>query len=330
MGRGIIENGLFRSERYGVEQRTSDPADHQEGERWIRTDLAPETDQIATYRFDMGSEVVDIPIYDTSATTENVEKVRRVQVDGELGFIPFAESGAAYPQWAMQHAGTRLGAHDALTASAIPDSVVNRWPIDEGSGTTFADAAGTADGEWFGGAWVDDSTYIGDHGYSLDGADDYGDTGATMPADSLTLLATVDFSSDKSTIQYIHGTQDGGNAGGRFIRFADSATNRVQFELINDDGIFDANYDLPSTGRYRVAGILDASVPEIRIAVDGTVQNTTAVTGTFSTQLSNHKVGRRPDGTEGYYGGEVDEPMIANEAYTSSQLQDDYDRQPWS
>jgi len=122
MGRGIIESGLFRSEQYGVEQRTSDPSEHKEGERWIRTDLAPDTDQIATYRFDMGTEVVDIPIFDESATTENVEKVRRVQVGGQTGFIPFTSSGPAYPEWAFQHNGSRLGAHDALTASAIPDS----------------------------------------------------------------------------------------------------------------------------------------------------------------------------------------------------------------
>jgi hypothetical protein len=121
MGRGIIESGLFRAERYGVEERTSDPSTHVEGDRWIRTDLAPDTDQIATYRFDMGSEVVDFPIYDGGATVDGVEKVRRVRVNGTTGFVPFAESGANYPQWAIQHKGSRLGAHDALTASAIPD-----------------------------------------------------------------------------------------------------------------------------------------------------------------------------------------------------------------
>ncbi len=88
MGRGIIESGLFRSQKCGVSELTSDPADHQEGERWIRTDLAPETDQIATYRFDMGADgVVDIPIYDAGATVDGVEKVRRVQVNGQTGFI---------------------------------------------------------------------------------------------------------------------------------------------------------------------------------------------------------------------------------------------------
>lgn len=230
----------------------------------------------------------------------------------------------------LKEAGLRGSLRNvSVGAGATPDSGVARWPIDEGSGTTFADAVGTADGEWFGGVWVDDSTYIGDHGYSLDGSDDYGDTGATMPADSLTLLATVDFSSDKTTIEYIHGTQDGGNAGGRMLRFHDSGTNRIQFESINES-IHDAQYDLPGTGRYRVAGILDASVPEIRVAVDGTVQDTTAVSGTFGTQLSNHKVGRRPDESGNFLAAEVDEPLIADEAYSETQLQNDYDRQPWS
>ena len=236
-------------------------------------------------------------------------------------------------QGEIVNAHARVGGElrELVIPSAIPDSVVNRWPMDEGDGTTFSDAVGTADGEWFGGAWVSDSSYIGDYGYSLDGVDDYGDTGETMPANSLTLLATVNFSSDKSKTEYIHGVQDSGNAGGRMLRFHNGGTNRIQFESMNDNGSIDnAEYDLPSTGRYRVAGILDASVPEIRVAVDGTVRDTTAVSGSFGTQLSNHKVGRRPDEPEGYYDGEVDEPLIANEAYSSQQLTDDYNRQPWA
>ncbi len=143
MGRGIIESGLFRSEQYGVSELTSDPADHQEGERWIRTDLAPETDQIATYRFDMGSEVVDIPIYDANASVDGVEKVRRVQVNGQTGFIPFTSSGPAYPEWAMQHNGTRLGAHNALEASVIPDSGVSRWEFEQDVTDSWGDNDGT-------------------------------------------------------------------------------------------------------------------------------------------------------------------------------------------
>lgn len=127
MGRGIIESGLFRSERYEVEQRTSDPAVHQEGDRWIRTDLAPETDQIATYRFDMGSQVVDFPIYDTAASVDGVVKVRRVQVNGTTGFIPFAESNASYPEWAFQHNGKRFGAHDSLEATVGLSYTGNSW-----------------------------------------------------------------------------------------------------------------------------------------------------------------------------------------------------------
>lgn len=200
MGRGIIESGLFRSEQFGVEQRTSDPADHQEGERWIRTDLAPEADQIATYRFDMGTEVVDIPIYDANASVDGVEKVRRVQVGGQTGFIPFTSSSPTYPEWAMQHNGSRLGAHDALTASTIPDSAVLHWPHDEGSSTTLTETLNTygeQDGTINGATWTADSAWWEGQYLDYDGADDYtltgtwGDFGANVIDSAFTLILEV-------------------------------------------------------------------------------------------------------------------------------------------
>lgn len=127
MGRGIVESGLFRSERYQLEQRTTDPASTSEGEMWIRTDLAPDSDQLATLRFDAGGSTWDVPIYDVAATTDNVEKAWRVQVGGATGFVPITDDNAAHPALKFQHNGTAYGAHNALTASAIPDSAIAHW-----------------------------------------------------------------------------------------------------------------------------------------------------------------------------------------------------------
>lgn len=130
MGRGIIESGLFRSEQYQLELRTTDPATYHEGEAWIRTDIAPETDQIATLRFDNGASNIDIPIYDSAATTNGVSKAWRVQIGGVTGFIPITTAGPTFNQLKFQHNGSAYGVHDAV--SAIPDSVVSR-PSDNNS-----------------------------------------------------------------------------------------------------------------------------------------------------------------------------------------------------
>jgi hypothetical protein len=179
MGRGIVESGLFRAERYGLQERTSDPGSYSEGEAWIRTDVSPDTDQIATLRFaDGSSTTIDVPIYDSAASAgSNLSKAWRVRVNGVAGFVPIVETGGVYDQIRMQHNGNWWGAHDSLIA--IPNSeadqkLVHRWYLSEDSGP-FVDEIGSADGSNNGtvqvtGDWVDGAARDGD------GASDYIET----------------------------------------------------------------------------------------------------------------------------------------------------------
>jgi len=89
---------------------------------WLRTDLAPATDQIATLRVDNGSGTWDVPVFDDAASTTNVEKVLRLPVGGTVGFIPTTSSGGAFSDLRLQHSGSTLQWHDSLEASVIPDS----------------------------------------------------------------------------------------------------------------------------------------------------------------------------------------------------------------
>lgn len=59
---------------------------------------------------------------------------------------------------------------DAL--DAIPDSVTNHWPTDEGSGSTLFDDRGGADGSINGATWIADSVAVNGHYLDYDGADD--------------------------------------------------------------------------------------------------------------------------------------------------------------
>ena len=222
-------------------------------------------------------------------------------------------------------------------ADAIPDtagSPINRWIMDEGEDTTFADSIGSADGSWFGGSWVADSAYSGGFGYQLNGVDDHGETNATMPSGSLTFAITVNPSSSEIAFKTLQGVFDGGSAGGRLLEFNDDEIeNEPRVFVNNDNGDgFDcvSGQSISANNKHRVVGILDASVPEVSIAIDGSIVNSTSVSGSFETQLSNHKIGRRPDDASRFLDAVVDDALIDDQAWGEATVQDDYNNQLWS
>jgi hypothetical protein len=69
-----------------------------------------------------------------------------------------------------------------LEYTAIPSSAVHRWPVDEGSGQTWADAVGSADLSANFTNWVSGSQYQGGAAADLDGTDDHADTSSIISA----------------------------------------------------------------------------------------------------------------------------------------------------
>ena len=210
----------------------------------------------------------------------------------------------------------------------IPDSVVNQWEL----ANNYTDSVGTDDGTPVGNPqFVSRADAIGGFELDLDGTDDGVDTPATSPSGSITLLITVDISTDITTNQRLHNFDDG-SSGQRFLRFGDSGTQReLEAFVANDSGTLQStSYQLPTQGRFRVGLVLDTSVPELRIGVDGSFVSTTSLTGTFTDNSMTHSLGYNRNSGAEYFGGSLDEAIVANEAYNSFQLTQDYDRQPWS
>jgi len=119
MGIGTITADDVFSERVELQPRTSDPSGTEDGEGWVRSDVTPKTDQIGTLRFDTGSGTVDLPIFDTTASTgDNVETHLRVPVGNTRGFVPTTDDGAAIPKVGVWDSGVRYGAHDSLFESS--------------------------------------------------------------------------------------------------------------------------------------------------------------------------------------------------------------------
>lgn len=172
MGRGIIESGLFRTERLGLEVRTTDPATTGEGDAWIRSDVAPDTDQIATLRFDDGASNIDVPIFSAGTSGSNVSEALPVQLNGSEGFIPITDVGGTYSQLRIQHNSATYEFHDALTAiAAIPDSGIFYYNYEDEGTLNAVDQWNNNDGTINGTTYTTDA-YAGSHALSFDGVDD--------------------------------------------------------------------------------------------------------------------------------------------------------------
>ena len=153
MGRGIIEAGLFRTERVELETRTSDPASPADGERWLRTDLDGETDKLAELRWHDGSSTRSINVVAPGSTDTDVEEVLRIQTPNGTGVVPAVSppGDAGFPSQRLRHAGTDygLGAVDIpfdadlyhailpeyLAANYADGNGISDWKSDDGSAT---------------------------------------------------------------------------------------------------------------------------------------------------------------------------------------------------
>jgi hypothetical protein len=127
------------SERVELQPRTSDPSSTEEGEGWIRSDIAPESNQIATFRVDTGGSTIDVPILQTGTATDGVVEALRLSVGGTLGYVPaIPESKAAFPALRLQHNGQVYGWHDARGETAFFDVAITATnsPVDDGETLT--------------------------------------------------------------------------------------------------------------------------------------------------------------------------------------------------
>lgn len=132
-----------------------------------------------------------------------------------------------------------------------------------------------------------------------------------------------------STIQYLQGVQDSGNAGGRMIRWrGDVANNTIEFEAINDSGeagVFDARGVVSSpTAWNRIVGVLNPSAGYLYLYINGVQQTPVAISGNWTTQLTNWTLGKRPDSASLYLAGSLDESLTVFSALSPAWASLDY------
>lgn len=209
--------------------------------------------------------------------------------------------------------------------SAIPDSVVNRWPIDEGGGSTLTDSVGDTnatnnDGTWTGGNWV------GDFALSLDGNNDYIDTNLTSDFGSNDFGFLLTINTTDTTPRWF-GSYDGGSfTNGDIIGTWDD--DAVKFRVKGDSGSVELSgtVSVGDGNKHRV--LIRRSAGDIEIWVDGSLDtSTTDNTGSITTAQDIY-VGGTPAGD--HVGAVVDDVARTDGSTTMADIENDYDRQPWS
>ena len=152
----------------------------------------------------------------------------------------------------------------------------------------------------------------------FDGVDDLASATTKIQAGSLSISAWVFIRTLDSTTRYIAAVQNSGLDGGRMLRI--NSANQIQFEIIGS-AIKDANGAALSTGRWiHVAGIKDAGSTGY-VYQDGIQSGSVALSGvTYTAELSNFTLGRRPDSTANFLNGQLDDIRIYNRALTPSEI----------
>jgi hypothetical protein len=341
MGRGILE-GTPRTEQVELEQRTSDPSNPDAQEAWLRVDIKPTYEDadgtqqtgVAEYRIANGDGGVDTaPVAQLGhATGQDVIDKRRVFVDAGgsptgVGFIPYATASsglASYPKRRLEHpTDGRLQMHDALYR-AIPDSVVNQYPTDTGSGSTLQDAEGAEDGTINGPTWQSLADAVGGFYLSYDGVDDTTDFAdsafdyTTQAAMTVTAFINPD---DTSSIRAI-ATKDGGDGGeggtdvrGWLFRLFSSDVLQWVHPAVEAVG----SLSVPVNQWSFVAARYDPGAGEVTLTVNDT-QETVAINPQQNDASGEAaRFGTTSLGGD-YFAGSMDEITVSNDTLTDSEL----------
>lgn len=195
--------------------------------------------------------------------------------------------------------------------------LVGAWLFYEGGGDVARDVIRrTGDGTVNGATWVM-SPGGGALRFVTAGADV--SIGVAPPAGSFSFVVRCQSESPTPHGRYLVGVQNSGNNGGRFVR---TLNGKFQFEIIQG-GTRDANGidDIVANRWYSVAGVCDLAADQTRIYVDGVLNGTGSAAGITSfTELTNLKIGERPDTNGDTWTGSIEHVYIYDRALADREI----------
>ena len=212
---------------------------------------------------------------------------------------------------------------------AIPDSAIAHWPHSEGSGSTVEDVVGGFDADITGASWVSNSWQ---DGFALEyDSDDYTNAGNSSELtgfDQMTVAFTLDLNSPPDSVSIPIGKTTAGGTGGSDSEYIFQISDSFYFWQITTD-TDRYRLDLPefSTDRQRVVGWYNGD--EMRVYINGDEIDSRSASGTIEDQGRNLTFGGNTDGDR-VIDGVIDNVILADEAWSDKEIEDDYNNQPWS
>jgi len=235
-------------------------------------------------------------------------------------------------------AEVRTGAGDVLfSGSAIPDSAVHQWKIDEGTGSNAADSIGNNDFSITGATWTDESNAVGGEILDLDGVDD----GLEASYDSLlsgpndfSVAFTLDMSDTNldpfgSAMIVTNETGSGSGGDGLFISIGNSGSGNMEWSSTDGNFKHNASFDISGLGGLtRFCGTHDAS-NGWTIYVDSNSQSLGSDNANQDSTNQGLYIGENGAGNKRLQ-SRVDNPIVYNTVLSSTVVQNDYGAQPFA
>jgi hypothetical protein len=209
----------------------------------------------------------------------------------------------------------------------IPDSAINRWKFDEGSGTTAFDSIRSNDLSINNASFESKSDAIGGSQLSFDSTDGSTDqlVGNSVSqidrSNAFSIAVTVNPSSADDDYQVVH--NGGGGDSNRFAINIESGVVGGSFA----DGTGGAEQSVTLDTRNRIVYTFDGN-STATMFVDKNGSNSGGF-GCQSRGPSELYLGTRSDGIFPLL-GTMDEPIFFNEELSQTQIDDDFNRQPYS
>lgn len=215
--------------------------------------------------------------------------------------------------------------------STIHKSVFGRWPLNKGSGTTASNTIASKDLSFSGSpTWKTDSNAIGNFVLSLDGNDYLTASPYTEIKYNTSFSIGVTFNIDKS---------DASESDTIIANETTDSAFSLTLEGTNGD-LLSANIRNKNNDKYtgRATSLFDYGVKQRAVVTfDGSSRMTLYINSSGTTSGKDNLrfgstgfvVGARGGGINRMI-GDLDEIFISDVEMTASEVQDDYDRQPWS
>jgi len=221
----------------------------------------------------------------------------------------------------------------------IPDSAIHQWPMDEGGGDSVADNIGSADGTinggitWTSGSWEGgyaldsdgssgsyiETTTLGDFGSSLDLEWSLLVTVETTLTDRMALVGVVE-----STEYWQLEVNDDQDQFGLNMRDADG----------NREDRYSTGVDVPDGDKHRlVVTSSNGTTSGMELYFDGSVVSSTSRVsqgGSNYQDFTNPVAFFRRGNDDQRVDGILDNIILTDSELSASEIQEDYNNQPWS